>query len=154
VVLEYVAVVPNLRDEEDLQCLLFLADEFALLRPNPFYFSVQHAGEMALPCSLVLSDTLSTLLDRGLIVCEGGNLHAYGDIVPRDPLHSALAWLAALSPIERYALAQAALALRTQGVCAQARSAREAFRQALCQTLERDAVEALLRQLSAAGVHG
>src|SRR5581483_9343699 len=88
VVLECVAAVPNLRDAEDVQCLLFLADEFALLRPNPFYFSAPRVEGAAVPCSLVLRDTLGALLDRELIVCEEGNLRTYGGIVPRGPLHS------------------------------------------------------------------
>jgi hypothetical protein len=147
VVLEYVAAVPNLRDEEDAQHLLFLADEFALLRPNPFYFSAQHAGDTMLPCSLVLRDTLNTLLDRGLIGRGQDSLYVYSDMLPRTAPHSALAWLAALSPIERAALAQAALMLRTQGLCAHARSAGDAFRKALGQMLDGEATEALMRQL-------
>lgn len=149
VVLEYVAAVPNLRDEEDVQHVLFLADEFALLRPNPFYFSAQHAGDRMLPCSLVLRDTLHTLLNRGLIVREEDRLCAYSESRSGTAPQGALAWLAVLSPGERAALAQATLMLRMQGLYAQARSAGDAFRKALGQTLGGDAVEALMRRLPA-----
>lgn len=151
VVLECVAAIPNLRDEEDVQCSLFLADEFALLRPNPFYFSGQGDEGAVAPCSLILRDTLGVLLDRGLIVRDERSLRAYSGIMPRGLLSTAVAWLATLSPRERLALAQAVLTLRAQGLCAQARSAGPTFRQTLGQLLGSDAAESLLCRLPVMG---
>jgi hypothetical protein len=149
-VLECVAAVRNLRDEEDVQCLLFLADEFALLQSNPFYFSAQGMDEAQRPCSLVLRDTLVRLLDCGLIRWDNGHLQAYISIVPLvapGMLRTTISWLAALSSIERSALAQAALTLRAQGISARAPAAEGFFRPALSQLLGTDAAEALVRRL-------
>src|SRR6185437_6365009 len=70
-----VNAVSDLRDEEDLQCLAFLAGELGILRHTPFYFSRGSASRI--PHSVVLDDTLQVSISAGLIGRESGALRAY-----------------------------------------------------------------------------
>lgn len=135
--LDTIGVVRNLRDEDDVQCLLFLAGEFALIRPNPFYFSLHTADDATQPCSLILRDTLRVLLDGNYVHWDRSGLLVAQDSLP-VALHTGidrgrLALLAALSPRERRMLAQAALELRDSGVDVRAQMADASFAQRLAQ---------------------
>lgn len=153
ILLDVVGAVRNLRDEDDVQCLVFLADEFAILLPNPFYFSLHGAADTPLPWSLVLRDTLRALLAIGLIGWENGGLRTYGDLVGTTPasgtINSRISWLATLSPRERRVLAQIALDLRDSGISLLSRDAEARFQQATIQALGAEAGDALVRRLSA-----
>jgi hypothetical protein len=149
-VLGAVAVAQTLRDDEDVQCLLFLAGEFGAFDANPFYFSAQRTGERVLPCSLVLRDTLRSLLDGGYLVLRDGALRVQR--VPQQTLlpgrrSTLIGWLSARTPAERRALAEAVLELRSLGTPMRARAAVVPFRQTLNRVLGAEAAEVLEHRL-------
>ena len=111
---ELISAVRNLRDEDDVQRLVFLATEFGVLQPSPFYFSRRLVQELLTPMSLVLRDALGALLECDLLRWEGGRLCAYGDLwgPERAAPHMDVTWLGALSATERGVLAQATLDLQ------------------------------------------
>jgi hypothetical protein len=112
VLLDVLRAVQDVQDEEDLQCLVFLADECGFLRPDPFCFGISLSSGARLPWSLILRDTLEQLRVAGLVIDEGclrpaPHYRPSGTIAP-----DGLAWLASLPASERRTLAGGALPLR------------------------------------------
>jgi hypothetical protein len=151
---DLVCAVPDMRDEEDVQHLAFLAGEFGVLRPSPFYFSRHDAQNLPAPCSLVLRHALASLIASGAIRRDAGGLHPCLDRVDRSrhssALHSGIAWLSSLSSLERRALARTALHLHGNGVNLLSQRAEIPFRRALSGELGAvEGAEAAERRLSA-----
>ena len=112
VLLDVLRAVHDVQDEEDLQCLVFLADECGFLRPDPFCFGISLSSGTRLPWSLILRDTLEQLRGVGLVIDDGClrpalRYRSSGTVAPEG-----LARLAALSASERRSLAGGALPLR------------------------------------------
>lgn len=112
VLLDVLRAVHDVQDEEDLQCLVFLADECGFLRQDPFCFGISLASGTRLPWSLILRDTLEQLRAAGLVTDEGvlrpaPHYRPSGTAAP-----DGLAQLASLSASERRTLAGGALPLR------------------------------------------
>ena len=144
--------VPDLRDEEDLQCLAFLASELGILRRTPFYFS-RGAGSH-LPHSVVLDDTLRVSISAGLVGRESGGLRAYAAPEAKGAeaqMTAGVSWLSMLAPYERLVLTQAVLNLHACGIHALSSSASGPFRHAVLQALDSaddaDKVERRLRMV-------
>ncbi len=134
--LELVAAIRDLSDEDDLQCLVFLAGELGILRPTPFYFS-RGNGCTQVPQSLVLHHTLDTCLEAGLIGWDSGCLRCIATEAPADssPVRSGISWLAMLLPFERRALTQATLELHSTGIRLLSAQAEAPFRHAITRAL-------------------
>jgi len=132
-----VNAVSDLRDEEDLQCLAFLAGELGILRHTPFYFSRGSASRI--PHSVVLDDTLQVSISAGLIGRESGALRAYAapETEGTDAQMTAgISWLSMLAPHERLVLTHAVLNLHAGGVHTLSSSASSAFKHAVMEALE------------------
>jgi hypothetical protein len=134
--LELVAAIRDLSDEDDLQCLVFLAGELGILRPTPFYFS-RGNGCTQVPQSLVLHHTLDTCLEEGLIGWDNGCLRCIQVEPTGGPsaVHSGISWLAMLVPFERRALTQATLELHSTGIRLLSSQAEVPFRHAITRAL-------------------
>jgi len=132
---DLVCAVRNVRDEDDLQHLAFLATEFGILRQSPFCFSRFDEEEVDAPRSLVLRDSLHALMDHGLILWDGSSLRARGGmtafVTGVPPLHRSISWLGALSPLERRVMTRTALDLHGTGVSLLSRQAEVPFRRAV-----------------------
>jgi hypothetical protein len=120
VLVSLVKTVHNLCDEDDVQCVMFLATEFGMIRPAPFYFSRNGAHEAPGPVSLVLRDTLRELLDSAFLLWENGCLTCAGGVSAVVPerecsFREDLAWIEGLSSQERKALACTALSRQNAG---------------------------------------
>ncbi len=132
-----VNAVSDLRDEEDLQCLAFLAGELGILRHTPFYFS--RGSGSRLPHSVILDDTLQISISAGLIGRESGGLRAYAmpDTKATDAqMTSGISWLSMLAPHERLVLTHAVLNLHAGGIHALSSSASGPFKHAVLEALE------------------
>jgi hypothetical protein len=109
-----VKMVHNLRDEIDVQCVMFLATELSMIRPAPFYFSRSGAQGAPAPVSLVLQDTLQELLDTTVLAWDNCSLRCTQDLSSIAPdldlhFHKEAVWFGQLSAPERKALACASL---------------------------------------------
>jgi len=127
-----VNAVPDLRDEEDLQCLAFLAGELGILRHTPFYFS--RGTGPHLPHSVVLRDTLRVSISAGLVGRENGCLRAYATPEAKGAeaqMTEGVSWLSMLVPAERRVLTQTVLNLHARGIHALSPSASVPFRHAV-----------------------
>jgi hypothetical protein len=132
-----VNAVSDLRDEEDLQCLAFLAGELGILRHTPFYFS--RGSGSRLPHSVVLDDTLRVSISAGLIGRESGGLRAYAAPEARATdaqMTAGISWLSMLAPDERVVLTHAVLNLHAGGIHTLSSSASAPFKHAVLAALE------------------
>ena len=131
VLYDLLCVVGNLHDNDDVQCMVFLAGEFGILHSSPFYFSRRLMEEKLAPWSLVLRDALRTLLDWKLVGWENGWLRSSptNGMVDQSVHVSpdGVAWLSALSPGERAALAQSLLDTSRSGGSASAARVKASF---------------------------
>lgn len=147
-----VNAIPDLRDEDDLQCLSFLAGELGVLPHTPFYFS-RGAGS-SMPQSVVLGHTLRGCVELGLVGWENGILRAYATPETKGveaAMTTGVTWLAMLLPSERRVLTEVTLSLHAMGIHALSPAADEPFRQAINRTLGSsegaDTVERRLRMV-------
>jgi len=127
-----VNAIPDLRDDDDLQCLAFLAGELGVLPHTPFYFS-RGAGSF-MPQSVVLDHTLRECLELGLVGWENGRLRAYATPEARGAetaMTAGVSWLAMLLPSERRVLTEVTLNLHARGIHALSTAADLPFRQAV-----------------------
>jgi hypothetical protein len=132
-----VNAVSDLRDEEDLQCLAFLAGELGILRHTPFYFS--RGSGSRLPHSVVLDDTLQVSISAGLIGRESDGLRAYAAPETRATdaqMTTGISWLSMLAPHERLVLTHAVLNLHAGGIHALSSSASGPFKHAVLEALQ------------------
>jgi hypothetical protein len=132
-----VNAVSDLRDEEDLQCLVFLAGELGILRHTPFYFS--RGSGSRLPHSVILDDTLQVSIAAGLIGRESGGLRAYAAPETKGTdaqMTAGISWLSMLAPHERLVLTHAVLNLHAGGIHVLSPSASLPFKHAVLQALE------------------
>ena len=117
-IIDLVDVVGNVRDGEHLQCLVFLAQEFALLAEPVFLFGSM-GPDPRRPYSLLLEDHFLMLLRDGIIDLDGsGRLRARRDLfaLPCSSLTGRrLAALSDLSPAETALFAAAVLCLAGEG---------------------------------------
>jgi hypothetical protein len=114
-----ISTLHNLSDEADVQCVMFLATEFGLIRPAPFYFSRSGAPGVPAPESLVLRHTLQELLDTSCVTWENGCLRCVENLAGMPAMldvQGGIAWLGTLSARERKVLARATLDLHRAGV--------------------------------------
>jgi hypothetical protein len=147
-----VNAVPDLRDEDDLQCLAFLAGELAVLRRTPFYFS--RGADDLLPQSVVLSHTMRGCMEAGLIGWENGCLRAYARLETagaETTMTAGVSWLAMLLPSERRVLTQVTLNLHGIGIHVLSPAADVPFRHAVARALRAadgaDSIERRLRMV-------
>jgi hypothetical protein len=152
--LEVVRSVRNLRDEDDVQCVAFLAGELGLLHPTPFYFSHAGGGRGQAPYSLILQGALRDLLTRHGLGWDAGGLRVHVAIPSARAdsivIGEALSWLGALSSAERKLLMQTTLDLRRGGVHLLARGAEILFRRTVARLLGAvEGAEDIERRLSA-----
>lgn len=152
IMLLLVNAVPDLRDEDDLQCLAFLAGELGILRHTPFYFS--RGSDTRAPQSVVLSHTLRGCIEAGLVGWENGCLRAYASPETQGAeaaMTAGVSWLTLLLPSERRVLTQATLSLHGMGIHALSPLADAPFRRAVARALdasdEADTVERRLRMV-------
>jgi hypothetical protein len=131
--------VRNVRDEDDLQCLAFLAGELGILHPSPFYFSRECARGIVVPQSLILRDTLNALLLNHDLSWDHGVLRLYADLqIPEgEPagLAGGVSWFGALTPAERGIFAQATIDLHRLGISVLCHRAEMLFRRGVVRLL-------------------
>lgn len=131
--------VRNVQDENDLQCVAFLAVELGILRPSPFYFSYDPAEEVSTPCSLILRDTLHALLVSHHLGWDHGALRLRTDMPPTvhevSGVASTASWLGALSPSERGIFARVTMDLHRRGIGVLSHRAEMLFRRAVARLL-------------------
>ena len=147
-----VNAIPDLRDEDDLQCLAFLAGELGVLVHTPFYFSRGAGGLM--PQSVILGHTLHGCVESGLVGWENGCLRAYATPETKGSetaMTAGVTWLAMLLPAERRVLTEVTLSLHARGIHTLSPAADIPFRQAVNQALASnegtDTVERRLRMV-------
>ena len=117
-IIDLIDVVGNIRDDDHLQCVAFLAQEFGLLSEPLFLFGSM-GSDPGRPHSLLLESHFYTLLRDGMIDLDGtGRLRVRRDLfgLPSSGLAGRrLVALNTLSPTEATLFAAAVLRLAREG---------------------------------------